>query len=135
MKGLSPLIATVILIGLTMVVAGILGVWASSFVGQRLQTFENASAKCELVSFEVFRCIKSNNSLRIILNSRSTVDLNGIRFILIYLDGNTIQRDDLTQLQANSLQTYNITDVPTENLESIIIRSLECPNRELTITC
>lgn len=135
MKGLSPLIATVILIGLTIVVAGILGVWASSFVSQRLETFQNTTPKCDVVNFQIFKCTKSNNSITVIIDNKSPVSLNGFRFIFVYADGTVETKDNNETAEANSLKTYKITDISLENIDTIIARPIECTAKELRFSC
>jgi flagellin-like protein len=52
-RGLSPIIATVLLVSLTLVLAMIIFVWARSFVGEKIQKFdEPVEYSCERVNFE-----------------------------------------------------------------------------------
>lgn len=51
-KGLSPVIATLLLVGLALTLAIIIFLWARSFVGERLQKDnQNIENRCEDVSF------------------------------------------------------------------------------------
>lgn len=51
-KGLSPVIATVLLISITLVLAVIIFIWAKSFIGERAQKFEEPiENSCDNIKF------------------------------------------------------------------------------------
>ena len=54
MKGISPLVAAVLLIAVTMTIAGILAYWASSFVRSSLPAINNTDTECAGSNFNVY---------------------------------------------------------------------------------
>jgi len=89
MKGISPLIAAVLLIAATMSIAGILAYWAAYFVRQRTETMGNettALERCTGANFDVLLHTfnaTGNNELTIILENKARypVYITGISFI------------------------------------------------------
>ena len=55
-KAVSPLVAAVLLIAVTMTIAGMLAYWASGFVRLQTETFSNQSvvSKCNFADFKVY---------------------------------------------------------------------------------
>ena len=52
-KGLSPIIATVLLIVITLIIAMIIFLWAKNFIGEKTKKFnEPVENACERVSFD-----------------------------------------------------------------------------------
>ena len=134
MKGISPLMATIILIALTIVIAGILGLWAASYVSIRTQEINKTSEliNCQLANFEIISCRKENDKIKMILLNDRKMDLNGFRVTFIKNDenGNIIEINTIEipiKLKAAGYETLEINILLT-NYSKIEIRSLECPS-------
>jgi flagellin-like protein len=56
MKGISPLVATVLLIAITMSIAGILAFWVSSYTTQTLPIVNRTAEECRYSNFEIYSC-------------------------------------------------------------------------------
>ncbi len=70
-KGLSPVIASVLMILLVLVLAAIIFLWARGFIGEQIEKFGRPiEATCGEVKFEVFR---QENELEIV--NRGNVDI------------------------------------------------------------
>ena len=74
-KGVSPVIATVLLIVIVLILAVIIFLWAKSFVGERAEKFGSAiELSCDKTNFEV-GLYRSPNTLEIL--NKGTVPLYG----------------------------------------------------------
>lgn len=137
-KGISPLIAAVLLIAVTMTIAGVLAFWASSFVQQGLEQSSNqtVATECNFGNFLVDACSYDSGTgrLTLILNNIATVDLKNVTAYAIYPDGTlnqtTLAGDTLT---SGSLRSYVATGV-TPGFNTINIRT-HCPNVDARTTC
>jgi flagellin-like protein len=114
-KGLSPLVAAVILIAVTMTIAGILSYWVSTFV-RRLPPPENATENimCLDAQFRFYSGSYDSDDEELILvleNQRSLdLELNG----LYLFDENDMLTDEKTltgTLKGNRLKSFNVTGV------------------------
>ncbi|MEM5831701.1 MAG: archaellin/type IV pilin N-terminal domain-containing protein [Candidatus Aenigmatarchaeota archaeon] len=137
MKGISPLIATIILIGITVLIAGILGLWAANFVTSRTQeigqgTTEIMRLKCNIMKFTVVSKNELNNNISFIILNDGPIDINGLSFTFIDLDDqNNIKNvagiETNTTLKRASYSRIEVSK-PPEGYDKIEIRSIECPN-------
>jgi flagellin-like protein len=101
-KGISPLIAVVLLIGFTMAIAGILASWATSYAAARtaeLTEKEELQVKCrggviEFISGIENPRIQDNKIVAII--EVGNVPLGNFTFEIIYGDGNVTTLSDTT---------------------------------------
>lgn len=88
-KAVSPLVAAVLLIAVTMTIAGMLSYWASGFVRQQTETFSNQSAVlCTGMNFKVYACSYNSSAqqIRLILDNVGTVDIKNMTANVIYPD-------------------------------------------------
>ena len=79
-KGLSPLIAAVILIAATMTIAGILALWVSNYMTSELIRAEEAGitggTRCLGAEFELHSGRLVSNQLTLIVNNKRSIDLD-----------------------------------------------------------
>ncbi|MBI4895652.1 MAG: hypothetical protein HY831_04120 [Candidatus Aenigmarchaeota archaeon] len=98
MKGISPLIASVVLIAVTLAIAGILTTWSVQFVGQKGSNILKQSDCLGALSVDL-DYIKFNPQTQklafIIRNSKNNIELDSIKAFLTYEDA-TIKDFDLT---------------------------------------
>jgi flagellin-like protein len=87
-KGISPLVASVLLIAATMSIAGILAYWASSFVSKQTETFENqtVTSECNYADFKIYSCSYNSSSRRLtmILENTRDVTLKNLNVFIFY---------------------------------------------------
>ncbi|MEM5828071.1 MAG: archaellin/type IV pilin N-terminal domain-containing protein [Candidatus Aenigmatarchaeota archaeon] len=143
MKAISPLIATIILIALTIAIAGILGLWAANYVTTKTQEINKTgeTVNCALIDFDVKSCRidSSNRKVRLILFNNRPVDING--FSISFFDlGNNGTIENITTTQINEIlkrSEYKIVDIdlPLPNFDKLEIRSLECPDKFKEVIC
>jgi flagellin-like protein len=97
MKGISPLIATVLLIAFTMTIAGLMAAWAQSWTGTRL-----SSTQCALsLTVEDLR-FENNQIIVAIRNNNNKVNLTRLVGSVFY--------SDLTKNKDYILKDYGASD-------------------------
>lgn len=137
MKGISPLVAAVLLIAVTMTIAGVLAYWATQFVSGRVEAFSNQtiSTECNFGNFVVDACSYSSASgkMTFILDNIGTVGLSNITVFVIYPD-NTINSTQVSgSLPSGSLRSFSADGV-TSGFSKVRFRT-QCPNVFEETTC
>lgn len=144
MKGISPLIATIILIILTIGIAAILGTWVSLYVGTHTanitQTTEEI-VECSLLRYEIISCRKIDiNKVRIILLNNGPIEINGLKINFIELDeeGKILNLNSIDLKEKIRKTEYKVIekDVPSgfQNFK-VEIRSIQCPDIKRDVNC
>jgi len=128
-KGISPLIATIMLIAFTMIVAGILAGWATTFVtGQRqeLQFCSKAQMLIQRAYYEGDEQTKEGD-LTLALFNAGYVDLKGFVVRLLYKnqDINGTRFDNLT-IPYQDIKTVTVFVNDTAVLDQVTVQSLQC---------
>jgi flagellin-like protein len=106
MKGISPLIATVLLIAFTLSVAGLLGGWFSGLTKTQTETIEKSSG-------ETMNCTGSLVSIVDVLCGNTTPDAPNTLRIVIANEGNNALYGFSTFAQIGEMQYINSTGGPT----------------------
>jgi flagellin-like protein len=133
-KGLSPLIAAVILIAATMSIAGILAYWASGFVKTKLTETESITGgtQCLGAEFKIKSVSYENNKLHLILDNRRSVDLMLTNLFLIY-PNNEVKTKSLNQtLKGNEIKALEVSGVDPNFLTGEI--KTHCPDVSVFFT-
>lgn len=114
-KGISPLVATVILIAATMSLAGVLSFWVGTFIPKTLQAAENSTQDntCTSAQFRVYtgNYYSSDKKLVVILENQRLMNVKLDKLYLFY------PNDDLKTiplngtLGGNELKSFNISGV------------------------
>lgn len=114
-KGISPLVAAVILIAVTMTIAGILSFWATSFVQKGLPEVENTTQQtiCLGAKFRVYSGSYNSTSqgLALILENQRNVDLT-LDKLYIFYPNNRLETYQLSGILANNeLKPINVSNI------------------------
>jgi len=113
-KGLSPLIAAVILIAATMIVAGILAAWTARFTEERLEEAAVVTGGTECFGARVELRLGSysdvSKDLKLILDNKRSIDLTLTNLFLIYSDKIENKTLDVT-LKGNEIKTITVDTV------------------------
>lgn len=132
-KGISPLVAAVLLIAATMSIAGILAYWASTFVKVQTSQFENQTATtlCSGGNFEIYSCRfnKTEHYVTVILRNIGSIDLPNLVGTAIYSDGSVYSQSlngTLTTSGTSAILSFNLVNI-TDTVNKIIITTY-CPN-------
>lgn len=136
-KAVSPLVAAVLLIAVTMTIAGMLSYWAAGFVRQQTETFSNQSvvSRCNFADFRVYSCSYNSSAQRVnmILENIRTVEFKNLTAFVIYPD-NTISNFNLNgTLPAGFIKTFPILGV-TDGFSNVLIKT-ECPDLSVSSAC
>lgn len=122
-KGISPLIATVLLIAFTVSVAAILGVWIPSFTKEHTESVgEHAGREitCAYGGISVSHLQFCNNRLAGIIRNTNLIDLGNITIQITFQNATPAQTIYLTQdgvagthsnmsLKPNQVASFNVT--------------------------
>jgi len=129
-KGVSPLIAAVLLIAATMSIAAILSYWASNFVRTALPEQNSSTVNCQFVDFQYNQCIYSNatQTLTFVLYNYRTVPITNIIATVFDVNGiPTWSNITLNGTLSPSIPTsYSLTGIPS-NFTKLAVTTSMCP--------
>lgn len=137
-KGISPLIASVLLIAATMSIAAILAYWASNFVKTALPEQNSTSTTCQFADFQIYKCSYSNSSqtVSVVLYNYRTIALGGLTATIF--DSNSLPAWNNVSLNGTlpvgQYIGYSIANIPS-NFTKLIITTSECPIISHDTTC
>lgn len=112
LKGISPLIASVLLIAFTMAIAGIMATWATSFSSERLASAQKCVFAIELLDLKF-----SNGNVSVRIGSNLKTDtLAGFKVSILY--------DDVSKNKDSiDLSNYNITSLAPLERKTVVINT------------
>jgi len=128
-KGISPIVAAVLLIAATMSIAGILAYWASNFVKTALPEVNSSQTTCQFADFQVYSCSYANSTLSFVLYNFRTIPLNGLT-ATIFDSNNLPTWNNITlnnSLSVGQFIGYTVTGIPS-NFTKLIVTSTQCPS-------
>lgn len=111
-KAISPLIATVLIIGFTVALAAIVMTWGSTFIRDTTETTERSTAqaiKCATdLSFDITNvsCSATGTTKAVVVDNRGNVDIESLMFRVHYENGSVVK--DSTA-GASGLGKYEVT--------------------------
>lgn len=133
MKAISPIVAAVLLIAVTMTIAGVLAYWSSTFVERQLPEVET---QCKFANFIFESCSYNSSTQRInfILNNRRNIDLKNLTAYVSYPNNTVSSAIPLNAtLLGNELKSFSISTIPSD-FSSILIKT-HCPEATASSTC
>jgi flagellin-like protein len=125
-KGISPLIAVIMLIAFTMIVAGILAGWATTFVTEQrreLQFCSKASMYIHRASF--VNGTGGKGDLTLVLYNTGDVPLSGFTIRLTYAN-KTIESLKKPELSISSQDIKSVVIKTDDTLDEVVVQSLQC---------
>lgn len=136
-KGISPLVAAVLLIAATMSIAGILSYWATSYVKIQTEQFKNqtATSECNFADFRIYQCVynSTDKKVNLILENIKTVELKELKLYVEYSTGNISSPISLNEtLSSGAIKSYVITGI--SNFTNIIVKT-QCPEINVKDDC
>ncbi len=76
-KAVSPLVATVILIGIVISASAVVYMWSKSFVGENLEKFGSSiDTVCDEIAFAAQLEITGGTSYELLINNKANVDIH-----------------------------------------------------------
>lgn len=136
MKGISPIVAAVLLIAITMTIAGVLAYWSSTFVSTTLPTENATTSQCRLAQFEFLNCRYNSTSQTLIfsLNNVRGIDLPNLTAFVEYSNGTVATGVPLNQsLPGASIRSYSVASVTSDFLNLVI--KTNCPELSRSSSC
>ena len=128
-KGVSPLVASVLLIAATMSIAGILAYWTSGFVKTSLPEINKTKEECKFAGFKIYQCtyLSADSKLSVTLNNYRTIDMKDLTVYGFFSNGTTSPGIKLNEtLIHGEFRTYLLGDFPSD-FTKIIVSSPICP--------
>lgn len=137
-KGISPLVAAVLLIAATMSIAGILAYWASSFVRIQTEAFENQSvtSECNYADFRIRSCSYNTSSQKItlLLENIRDVTLKDLSLYVFYTNGTVSSPIPINDtLIAKQFKSFFIT-TDVNGFSRLTIKT-NCPDKSESSSC
>ena len=129
-KGISPLIAAVLLIAFTMAVAGILTAWVTTFTQDTAdQVGEDAeqTVSCSFGGLSIYEAVHDED-LTVSVANTGTVDFGEVNVAAFLEDGST-EQSTIDGISSGSVESISIEDVESEDeVDSVRATSTECPD-------
>jgi len=137
-KGISPLVAAVLLIAATMSLAGILAYWASNFVKTALPDTNSSQTTCQFSDFQIYQCSYSSTDkiISFVLYNYRTIPLSALTATIFDVN-NFPTWSNVTlngTLPASQFIGYSITGIPS-NFTKMVITTSMCPSLMHDTTC
>ena len=134
MKGISPIVAAVLLIAITMTIAGVLAYWSQSFVSTTLPVENTSIAECRIAQFVFLSCRynATGQSIAFSLNNIRGVNL-GITAFIEYANGTISSGTSVGTLSSNTIKSFNVSGVSSD-FTSLVIKT-SCPDLSASTTC
>ena len=136
-KGVSPLLATVLLILVAVGIGAIVWVWTTGFVGQATSEAGQVTTEmCTKGRFEVTSCSYASQQVTLWLKNTGDIDLNSFRVVVRDSAGNVTVKDyNTVNLEERggmgSVTVTNITSKPAK----VEVYSNDCPNLSVSTDC
>lgn len=130
-KGISPLIAVILLIAFTMIVAGILAGWATQFVTQTRSELQFCAKSQLLIQRAYFD--NTTKELTVALFNTGDVPLKGFAVRLTY-QNESIVSVKLEEMNISYQDIKTVTLATDETLKQVVAQSLECRGAQDLIT-
>lgn len=121
-RGISPLVATVLLVGFTLALAIVIWMWAGGFLEERAQKagkVANVEISCATeVGFSVVEACKEGDLLKLTIENRKNLPLNG--FIVRIEDGDDFEVKSIVQ-EIGKLEVGALTTEINLNPQSLLL--------------
>lgn len=124
-KGISPLIAVIMLIAFTMIVAGILAGWATTFVTQQREELQFCGRAQLLIQSATYN--DTSGVLSMALFNTGDVPLKGFVARLTYANNTVVSdRTGLEDLEIQSQDISTVSLTTDDTLDKVVIQALQC---------
>ena len=136
MKGISPIVASVLLIAITMTIAGVLAFWSSTFVSSTLPNQNTTNAQCQIAQFEFQNCRYNSTSGNLIfsLENIKTVELTRLTAFVEFQNGSISSGISLNStLSPSEIKSFSVSGVSSDFSKHII--KTNCPELSRSDTC
>ena len=105
-KGVSPLIATILLVAISLAIAGMLYSWMAQYATTQTSKYTTSSGtqlQCSQAGgIQINSCTHTGSNFKLQIESTGDIDLNGFTIAALYSDGNATNTDANKLLKARS---------------------------------
>lgn len=112
---ISPLVSVVLLIAVTMTIAGILTYWATNYVNTSLPDTNQTEMDCKYADFSIYSCTyyNSTSEVNLILENHKNVELQDLKVFFLFSNSSVSNPINLNStLSAGAmLKSFKIEDV------------------------
>jgi flagellin-like protein len=122
-KGISPLVAVIMLIAFTMVVAGILASWASQFAMTQRQQIQTCSEAFIFLQNGVYS--STDQTLTLNVWNSGQVNLTGINVIITHTNESYSSYMNNITIGAGMIKAITVESISTD-IKQVVVRSEEC---------
>ena len=137
MKGISPLVAAVLLIAVTMSIAGVLAYWASQFVTKSLPEVNQTTAQCRFTNFIIYNCFYNSSASKLVLtlNNIQTVEARDLMVYFSFANGTMSSGTKLNETVApGEFRSYILSGISSD-FSKIIVTTQICPDVSKESSC
>lgn len=135
-KGISPLVAAVLLIAVTMTIAGGLAYWASSIVETTLPQTNETEKGCPVMRFTVDDCkyLTSQGTVIIRIHNTGPTDMSNMKAFLIYPNFSVSDPYILNgSINSGILDSYAITGI-NDSFTKVVVNT-QCSDKSGEKVC
>ncbi|MDY6765762.1 MAG: archaellin/type IV pilin N-terminal domain-containing protein [Candidatus Nanohaloarchaea archaeon] len=128
-KGVSPLIAAVLLIAFTMAVAAILTAWVTTFTQEQTAQLGNQSAKqidCNFGQLDIFDTTSDTTWVTVAITNTGTVDFNNTS-VTALSGGSVLGKGYISNMDSGATKSINVSWSQSEAAETVRIATQQCP--------
>ena len=128
MKGISPLIAVIMLIAFVLVVSGIFYSWVSQFAYTHREEFQACSRATIVLQHAYYN--PSTNNINIVVYNTGDVPLKGFTVLVTPKEGNT---PEVKRFLDKEIGFKDIGLFPVEynvNIDGMVVQSVECKSAQ-----
>lgn len=122
-KGISPLVAVIMLIAFTMVVAGILASWASQFALTQRAQIQTCSGAYIFLQHGVY--YNSTNILDLIVWNNGDVPLSGFTVLVTHTNDSASSHAQTINISSGAIETISVENLGSD-IKQVVVRSDEC---------
>lgn len=122
-KGVSPMIATVMLVGFTVVVVGMVFVWSRGYIEERAQKEEalaNTKLKCESVKFEVEEAYQTGGGLHLKIKNSASQRIDAV---VLRIKGDNVAATE-EGFELKGLETKSL-DIGPESFDATAVGEID----------
>lgn len=134
MRAISPLVAAVLLIAISLTLAGLVGYWAVGFVKERTTMNATLQEECLVADFSIYQCSydQASENLTLILNNLRNVELRNISVWLFYADQIVLKpiNEVLPPLYYKEIEVSNVSS----GFSKVEVRT-HCPEVSRSTAC
>jgi flagellin-like protein len=132
-KGVSPVVASVLLIAFSIAIATLVGTWAMNYTQNKLTTLESDN-KCLGVSIQQLEFKYDNSSQEGIIRLQNSGDpIKGYRIYAFNGNNQELLKEFATGINKAEIKTFSF-ETNLSDVREIMVEVVDCPTVKLRLT-